>query len=110
MASDPIFGSLGSQQDPNECFGEDDCLEKRLAKMKPRSFKDDKDHVVETKNSINWAEDFLGTKFNVTAYLEGFGEVPPSTYSARLADKIAESYELDDDVQTTAASVMYAEK
>lgn len=69
MGSDPIFGSLGSLQDPDQCYNDDDCLEKRLAKMKPREVEIGKEHT-DTHASINWAEDFLGAKFNVTAYME----------------------------------------
>lgn len=109
MGSDPIFGSLGSLQDSAECYGDDDCLEKRLAKMKPRKVKIGKEHS-ETHDSINWAENFLGDKFDMKAYFESIGEEPPSYIaSARLADDMSKNLEYDEDVESTAQSEMWAE-
>ena len=109
MESDPIFGTLGSLQDPAECYDEEDCLEKRLAKMKPREVKSGHEHR-ETRASINWAENFLGDKFDLNAYLKSIGAEPPSSVaSAHLADEMSSKIEYDEDIESTAQSALYAE-
>lgn len=103
--SDPIAGSLGHPAMPDEMHTEETRQEEHLNSLKPRTYTDDEEFT-NTQNSLGIAEKTVGSKL----VLKADPETPPPFYkSTAHANEIANQFELDSEVEDSAASQKLAE-
>lgn len=102
IQSDPIHGSLGPKKIDLDDLTPEQQFEEKQRRKKPVVFKDDKDQVVDTADSIKWAEENTGSKF--PEYVKKEDMKKPVKYTLHDSD------DEDDDTVETRKSVKTAEK
>lgn len=102
IQSDPIHGSLGPKKIDMDDLTPEQQFEEKQRRKKPVVFKDDKDQVVDTADSIKWAEENTGSKF--PEYVKKEDMKKPVKYTLHDSD------DEDDDTVETRKSVKTAEK
>lgn len=102
IMSDPIHGSLGEPKIKMEDLTPEQQFEESQRRKKPVVFKDDKEQVTDTADSIKWAEENTGGKFPEPVEKDKIKKTPKY--------HLADSDDEDDDTVETRKSVKTAEK
>ena len=102
IMSDPIHGSLGEPKIKMEDLTPEQQFEESQRRKKPVVFKDDKEQVTDTSDSIKWAEENTGGKMPEPVDKEKIKKTPKY--------HLADSDDEDDETVETRKSVKTAEK
>lgn len=105
VQSDPIHGSLGGPKPNVEDLTAEQLFEEMLRRKKPQVFKDDKESVTWTDESIKWAEENTGGRMPEPSD-------PKQKKKVKKSPKyhLADSDDEDEDTVETRRSVKQAEK